>query len=58
MIYLVLRAQHILKRKDPQLPMVVTRPRMVMLDETRMVPALTPWKGPSLRSGQLVRTEG
>eukprot|EP00434_Breviolum_minutum_P034078 symbB.v1.2.030156.t2/scaffold3368.1/size58328/3 len=31
-------------------------PRMVMLDETRMVPALTPWKGPSLRSGQLVRT--
>jgi hypothetical protein len=29
---------------------------LLQLDEARLVPALTPWHGPSLRRGQLVRT--
>ena len=32
------------------------RPMLLQLDEARLVPALTPWHGPSLRRGQLVRT--
>lgn len=31
-------------------------PMLLQLDEARLVPALTPWHGPSLRRGQLVRT--
>ena len=35
---------------------VVSRPQLLRLDEMRLVPAVTPWQGPALRPGQILRT--